>query len=305
MSAQIKLRRDTAANWASVNPILSSGEPGLETDTLKVKYGDGSTAWNLLSYPTVTFPSTISNATTATNLAGGAANQVAFQTAAGTTSFIPAPTQIGYLQWTGTGFAWANSVVAASQLNGTNLATNVVNSSLTSVGTLTSLTVAGATAITSGTQSSSSLTGALVVTGGIGASGNINTAGNINITSATASTNYSTGALVVTGGVGISGNTYSNGSLGLAGTLSLSNTTATHYISSTTASTSSATGALVVSGGVGIAGNTYIQGNLVVQGTITDNTGATINGNLSVTGTETLGGLNIKSLAVAMAAALQ
>ena len=25
MSAQIKLRRDTAANWTSVNPILSGG----------------------------------------------------------------------------------------------------------------------------------------------------------------------------------------------------------------------------------------------------------------------------------------
>lgn len=45
-----RLRRDTAANWASVNPVLELGEPGLETDTLKVKYGDGSTAWNALSY---------------------------------------------------------------------------------------------------------------------------------------------------------------------------------------------------------------------------------------------------------------
>jgi Major tropism determinant N-terminal domain len=50
MSVQIKLRRDTAANWTSVNPTLASGEPGLETDTLKVKYGNGSSAWNSLSY---------------------------------------------------------------------------------------------------------------------------------------------------------------------------------------------------------------------------------------------------------------
>jgi hypothetical protein len=50
MASLIKLRRDTAANWASVNPTLASGEPGLETDTLKIKYGNGSTAWNSLSY---------------------------------------------------------------------------------------------------------------------------------------------------------------------------------------------------------------------------------------------------------------
>jgi len=50
MASLIKLRRDTASNWATVNPTLASGEPGLETDTLKIKYGNGSTAWNSLSY---------------------------------------------------------------------------------------------------------------------------------------------------------------------------------------------------------------------------------------------------------------
>ncbi len=46
----IKLRRDTAANWASYNPILSLGEPGVETDTKRWKIGDGVTAWNSLAY---------------------------------------------------------------------------------------------------------------------------------------------------------------------------------------------------------------------------------------------------------------
>lgn len=50
MAIEIQLRRDTAANWTSVNPILASGEPGYETDTKKIKYGDGSTAWVSLSY---------------------------------------------------------------------------------------------------------------------------------------------------------------------------------------------------------------------------------------------------------------
>ena len=50
MTTRIKLRRDTATNWSSANPILALGEPGLETDTRKVKYGDGVTAWNTLQY---------------------------------------------------------------------------------------------------------------------------------------------------------------------------------------------------------------------------------------------------------------
>jgi hypothetical protein len=50
MASQIKLRRDTSARWTSINPTLGSGEPGLETDTLKIKYGDGATVWTGLQY---------------------------------------------------------------------------------------------------------------------------------------------------------------------------------------------------------------------------------------------------------------
>ena len=50
MAVRFQLRRDTAANWASANSVLALGEPGVETDTLKVKVGDGSTAWNSLGY---------------------------------------------------------------------------------------------------------------------------------------------------------------------------------------------------------------------------------------------------------------
>jgi len=46
----IQIRRDTAANWTSANPTLAQGELGIETDTLKVKAGTGSTAWTSLSY---------------------------------------------------------------------------------------------------------------------------------------------------------------------------------------------------------------------------------------------------------------
>ncbi len=50
MAVRFQLRRDTAANWANTNPILALGEPGVETDTLRVKIGDGNTAWNSLGY---------------------------------------------------------------------------------------------------------------------------------------------------------------------------------------------------------------------------------------------------------------
>jgi hypothetical protein len=45
---------------------------------------------------------------TATNIAGGTANQIPYQTGAGATSFVTAPTVSStYLQWNGTSFVWA------------------------------------------------------------------------------------------------------------------------------------------------------------------------------------------------------
>jgi hypothetical protein len=45
MNVKFRLRRDTAANWATANPILASGEPGFVTDTSDLKIGDGVTEW--------------------------------------------------------------------------------------------------------------------------------------------------------------------------------------------------------------------------------------------------------------------
>lgn len=43
-------RHDTAANWTTINPILASGEMGVETDTNKFKFGNGTSTWSELSY---------------------------------------------------------------------------------------------------------------------------------------------------------------------------------------------------------------------------------------------------------------
>jgi hypothetical protein len=49
---QVQVRRGTASQWTSANPTLASGEWGFETDTLRTKIGNGSTAWNSLAYQT-------------------------------------------------------------------------------------------------------------------------------------------------------------------------------------------------------------------------------------------------------------
>lgn len=47
-----RVPRGTAADWTTVDPILADGEPGWESDTDKLKIGDGVTAWSLLPYLT-------------------------------------------------------------------------------------------------------------------------------------------------------------------------------------------------------------------------------------------------------------
>jgi hypothetical protein len=54
MAIKIQARRGTAAQWTSSNPTLSAGEFGFETDTLKLKIGNGSTAWTSLAYTGLT-----------------------------------------------------------------------------------------------------------------------------------------------------------------------------------------------------------------------------------------------------------
>jgi len=47
---RLQLRADTAANWTSVNPILLANELGRETDTGKIKIGNGTATWTSLAY---------------------------------------------------------------------------------------------------------------------------------------------------------------------------------------------------------------------------------------------------------------
>jgi hypothetical protein len=65
---QIQVRRGTASQWTSANPTLAAGEWGLETDTLKTKIGNGSTAWTSLAYQGA---GTVTSITAGTGLSGG------------------------------------------------------------------------------------------------------------------------------------------------------------------------------------------------------------------------------------------
>ena len=50
MANTIQVKRGPAANWTSTNPVLAIAEFVYETDTGKIKVGDGSTAWSALGY---------------------------------------------------------------------------------------------------------------------------------------------------------------------------------------------------------------------------------------------------------------
>ena len=62
LTVKLQVRRDTAANWESRNPILAAGEIGYDTTNKLTKIGDGTTAWNNLTkfitaseFPTISF----------------------------------------------------------------------------------------------------------------------------------------------------------------------------------------------------------------------------------------------------------
>ena len=64
---QLQVRSDSASAWVAANPVLLAGEPGFETDTGKLKIGDGIRNWADLPYT-----SGVSLASTAPPAAGSA-----------------------------------------------------------------------------------------------------------------------------------------------------------------------------------------------------------------------------------------
>jgi hypothetical protein len=215
---------------------------------------------------------------TATNIAGGGANQIVFNTGSGTTSFIVEPTGANtFLEWSGSAFQWATTVTSIDVSGGT-----------------TGLTTSGGPVTTSGTIT---LAGTLVVAnGGTGQTSYINgellignTTGNtltkatltagtgITVTNGTGSItidaiNNGTVTSVDASG-GTTGMSFSGGPITTSGTLTLSGTLA--VANGGTGQTSYVDGELLI-------GNS--SGNTLAKATLTAGTGVSItNGNGSIT----------------------
>jgi len=72
---QLQIRRDSLANWVSNNPVLASGEMGINLDTYQYKLGDGVKTWIQLPYAGIIGPTgapgaSISTGTGATGVTG-------------------------------------------------------------------------------------------------------------------------------------------------------------------------------------------------------------------------------------------
>jgi len=107
-----------ATSYLATTSILpvSSGGTGVATLT-GVAYGNGASAFtaatgaqivSAIGATAVTNATNATSATTATNLAGGTANQIAYQTGVGATGFLTAPSVVGsYLGWNGSALTWS------------------------------------------------------------------------------------------------------------------------------------------------------------------------------------------------------
>ena len=53
VNTRLQVRRGSSGGWTSANPTLYAGEIGYETDSGRIKVGDGTTAWTSLDYNVV------------------------------------------------------------------------------------------------------------------------------------------------------------------------------------------------------------------------------------------------------------
>ena len=89
MAVQIQFRRDTGSNWSTANTVLAVGELGINTTTNQFKIGDGTTAWNSLSYAPIS--GTVADIDDITNVT------------------ITSASSGQFLKWNGT--AWVNDAI--------------------------------------------------------------------------------------------------------------------------------------------------------------------------------------------------
>jgi len=87
---KILFRRDLAATWTSVDPVLSAGEIGLESDTDKIKLGDGTSSWTELDY----FYGSLANIPYVQSLVAGTGLTITGNSGSGSTPTISIPQSV-------------------------------------------------------------------------------------------------------------------------------------------------------------------------------------------------------------------
>ncbi len=123
----------TAAEWISANPVLLSGEWGKETDTGKMKNGDGVTAWNSLDYSVLSDLETILDSKIT-----GTTDQIckAWVNFDGTTMAIRESFNVSSITWISTGQYYINFLSPLSTadfcVSGTVVYDNTSNTNYTS-----------------------------------------------------------------------------------------------------------------------------------------------------------------------------
>jgi DNA/RNA endonuclease YhcR with UshA esterase domain len=144
------------------------------------------------------------NATSATNVAGGAANRIVFNTNTGTTSFVVAPTASGQvLNWNGSAFTYVAGTISGITL-GSNLNALTAGTYLTSAGTYD-----GSTARTFAVDATTTNTASKVVArdaSGNFSAGTITAALSGNATTATSAATWTTARTLTIGATGKSVN---------------------------------------------------------------------------------------------------
>ena len=256
MASKIQLRRDSTANWASVNPVLAEGEIGINTTIDQYKIGDGATAWNSLAYSSANISLNDIGDVTITSAASG-----------------------DFLKWNGS--AWVNDAI--------NLSTDTVGDYVASLVQGTGVTVTnnsgeGATPTiaigqavgTSASVTFAAVTGALV--GNANTASELQTARTISLTgdvtgsvsfsgSADASITATIAANSVALGTDTTGNYVSGVSQGTGVTVSHTpgeGSTATIAIGQDVATNASVSFAKVTT-----TGDVVVGGDLTVNGTTT------------------------------------
>jgi len=194
---------DNTSSLSTYYPVLSvatSGNNPATTSSTKISFVPNTGVLTATS-----FSGALSgNATSATNIAGGANLQIPYNTASGTTAFIAAPTlPTTYLQYNGTGFVWATASATTALVVGTTTITGGTSGRVLydNAGTLGELATTGSGSVVLAT--SPTLVAPALGTPASGIVTNLTGTASININGTVGATTASTGAFTTISATGV------------------------------------------------------------------------------------------------------